>query len=84
MDLLATYTHHSELQVITALLLISTLYKSLLQTLCLLQAAVSSLSVPWQRLLTVEIPQLPRSLHCRLATVSQLNSLNSQSESELL
>jgi hypothetical protein len=29
MDLLTTYTHHSELQVITALLLISTLYQSL-------------------------------------------------------
>jgi hypothetical protein len=29
MDLLTTYTHHSELQVITALSLISTLYKSL-------------------------------------------------------
>jgi predicted Zn-dependent peptidase len=29
MDWLTTYTHHSELQVITALSLISTLYKSL-------------------------------------------------------
>jgi hypothetical protein len=28
MDLLTTYTHHSELQVITALSLISTVYKS--------------------------------------------------------
>jgi hypothetical protein len=28
MDLLTTYTHHSELEAITALLLISTLYKS--------------------------------------------------------
>jgi hypothetical protein len=29
LDLLTTYTHHSELQVITTLLLISTLYKPL-------------------------------------------------------
>jgi hypothetical protein len=36
---------------------------------------VSSPAVPWQRLLIVEILQLPRSRHYRLATVSQLNSL---------
>jgi hypothetical protein len=29
LDLLTTYTHHSELQVVTALTLITTLYKSL-------------------------------------------------------
>jgi hypothetical protein len=58
MDLLTTHTHDSELHVTTALSLISTFYKSLLQTLNLLLAAVSSLEVPWQRLLTVEILQL--------------------------
>jgi hypothetical protein len=46
MDLLTTYTHDSELQVITAQSLISTLYKSLLQTLNLLQPAVPSKVVP--------------------------------------
>jgi hypothetical protein len=35
---------------------------------------VSSVVVSWQRLLTVEILQLPRSRHSRLAIVSQLNS----------
>lgn len=55
MDLLTTYTHHLELQVITAPSLIFTLYRSLLQTLSILQPAVSSLAVPWQRLLTAEI-----------------------------
>jgi hypothetical protein len=62
MDLLTTYTytytHDSELQVITAPSLFSTLFKSLLQTQNLLQPAVSSLAVLWQRLLTVEILQL--------------------------
>jgi hypothetical protein len=55
LDLLSTCTQNSELQVITALLLISTLYKLLLQTLSLLQLVVSPTAVPWQRLLTVEI-----------------------------
>jgi hypothetical protein len=36
---------------------------------------VSSPAVPWQRLLIVEIIQLPRSHHSRLANISQLNSL---------
>jgi hypothetical protein len=41
--------------IITALSLIPTLYKkkTLLQTLSLLQPAVSSLAVPWQRLITL-------------------------------
>jgi hypothetical protein len=46
MNLLITYTHHTELQVITALSLISTRYKSLLQLLCL------------RRYCTANIPQL--------------------------
>jgi hypothetical protein len=41
--------------------------------------SLSSTAVSWERFLTVEIPQLPRSLICRLTTVSQLNSLNSVS-----
>jgi hypothetical protein len=40
MDLLTTYTHHSELQVITALSVISTLYKLLQHPLSLFQPAV--------------------------------------------
>jgi hypothetical protein len=40
MDLLATYTHHSELQVITELSLISTLNKSPQHLVCLFQPAV--------------------------------------------
>jgi hypothetical protein len=40
MGLLTTYTHHSELQVITALSLISTLYKSQQHLLILFQAAI--------------------------------------------
>jgi hypothetical protein len=58
MDLLATYTHDPELQVITAPLLISTIHKSPRHPLKFLQPAVSSLAVPWQRFLTVEILQL--------------------------
>jgi hypothetical protein len=54
MDLLTTYTYHSELQVITALSLISALYSSLAHA----KSSQSSLDVFWQRLLTVEILQL--------------------------
>jgi hypothetical protein len=53
-DLLTTYTYHSELQVITALSLISTLYKSPQHLLSLFQPAMSSEAVPLQRLLTVK------------------------------
>jgi hypothetical protein len=58
MNLLTTYTQHSELQEITALSLIPTLYKSPQRPLSFFQPAVSSSVVPWQRLLTVEIFQL--------------------------
>jgi hypothetical protein len=44
------YWHNSELQVITASSLISTLYNSLFQPLSLLQAAVSSIAVSWWRM----------------------------------
>jgi hypothetical protein len=37
--------------------------------------AVSSQAIPWQRLLTVEIIQLPSTRHCRLTTVSELGWL---------
>jgi hypothetical protein len=57
MNLLTILPHNSELQVITAPPLISTLYKPLLQTLSLLYSAESSLAVPWQRPLTVKILQ---------------------------
>jgi hypothetical protein len=59
MDLLTTYSHDSELQVITAPSLISTIHKSPQHRLSLFQPTVSSPDVPWQRLLTVEILQLP-------------------------
>jgi hypothetical protein len=51
LDLMTTYTHHSELLVITELSLMYTLYKSL--------HAKSSTGVSWERMLTVEIHQLP-------------------------
>jgi hypothetical protein len=57
-DLLTTYTHDSELQVITAPPLISTLHKSPQHRLSIFQPTVSSSTVPWQRLITVEILQL--------------------------
>jgi hypothetical protein len=58
LDLLTPCTHHSELRVITAPPLISTLYRSLQHPLGLSQPSVSS-TAPWQCLLTVEILQLP-------------------------
>jgi hypothetical protein len=54
MDLLATYTHVSELQAITRPPIISTIHKSLQHPLSIFQPAVSLPAVPWQRLLTVE------------------------------
>jgi hypothetical protein len=68
LDLLTTYTH---LQALTTVSLISTLHKSRQHPLSLLQPAVSSPAVPWQRFLTVEILQFHairfylRSLPCR-------------------
>jgi hypothetical protein len=59
LDLLITYTHYSELRAITAPSLIYTLYSSPQRPLSPFQPAVSSPAVPWQRLLTVEILQLP-------------------------
>jgi hypothetical protein len=58
MNLLTTYTHDAELQVITAPSLISTLYKSQRHLLSLFQLVVFSTAIPWQRLLTVDIIQL--------------------------
>jgi hypothetical protein len=57
-DLLTTYTHNSELEAITAPPLISTIHKTPQHTLSLFQPAMSSLAVPWQRLLTLKILQL--------------------------
>jgi hypothetical protein len=74
MDLLTTYTHQLELQVITVLLLISTLYKSLAHA----KSSQSTLDISWQWLQIVESLQLPvlrSSCHshpCR----TQPNSLN--------
>jgi hypothetical protein len=75
MDLLTTYTHHSELQVITALSVISTFCKSLQHPLSLFE---TSIIVSWQRLLTekkIQLHALSLYLHsfsCR----TQLNWLN--------
>jgi hypothetical protein len=55
MDLLSTYTYSWELQAITAPLLISKIHKSPQHPLCLFHPALSSLAIPWQQLLTVEI-----------------------------
>jgi hypothetical protein len=57
MDLLTTYTHNSELQVITAPWLIYTPYKSLAHAKC----SQSSLVVSWQRILT-------QQSHCNYST----------------
>jgi hypothetical protein len=81
MNLLITYTHDSELQAITALHL-STIHKSPQHSLNLFQPAVSSPTVPWQLLLTVEILQLHalrsclHSLACRtvLSALSLITS----------
>jgi hypothetical protein len=66
------FTHDSELQAITAPPLISTIYKSLEHPLGLLQPAVSSPTVPWQRLQTLDVSQLqtltPLAAGHRLAT----------------
>jgi hypothetical protein len=62
------YWHNSELQVTTALSLSSTLYKPPQHPISLFQPVVSS-AVPWERLLTVDIFQLPAlrsSCHSRL------------------
>jgi hypothetical protein len=58
-DLLTTYTHDSELQVITAPPQISTLHKPSQHLLSVFQSAVCPTAVPWQQLLTVELLQLP-------------------------
>jgi hypothetical protein len=74
LDLLTTCTHHSELQIITARTLSSTIDKSLAHA----KPSKSLLDVSWQRFLTVQIHQLPAfrsscySLPCR----TQPNSLN--------
>jgi hypothetical protein len=77
MDLLTTYTHHSELQVIRAPSLISTFYKSPQHLLSLFQAAVSSPAFPWQWLLTVENLHLHTLRFC-LHSLIQNSALNWQ------
>jgi hypothetical protein len=86
LDLLTTYTHHSQLKVITALSLISTLYKSPQQPLCLFQpAALRSRSLSTasnngdssDSRVRVPLPQCPvrnSTLNCQLRD-SQSNSL---------
>jgi hypothetical protein len=59
LDLLITCTYHSKLQVITGPLVISTVHKTPQHPLSLFQPAVSSPAVPSQRLLPMEILQLP-------------------------
>jgi hypothetical protein len=73
---LITYTHDSELQATAAPPLISTIHKSQQHTLSLLQTAMSSSAVPWQRPLTVDILQLhalKSSIH-RLPYRTQLST----------
>jgi hypothetical protein len=73
MNLLNTYTHDSELQVIAVPLIIFTIHKLPQHLLRLFQLAVSSLAIPWQWLVMVEILQLHvlryylHSLPCRTA-----------------
>jgi hypothetical protein len=55
-DLLTTYTHHWELQAITALLLIYTIHSSTQHLLRPFQTSVSSPAGPWQLLLTADSP----------------------------
>jgi hypothetical protein len=52
--LLSTCLHHSELQVTTVSLLISTIHRSPHHPLSIFQPAVSSRAVPWQQFLTEE------------------------------
>jgi hypothetical protein len=70
MDLLATCIHHSELQVVIALSLISTLYKSLVHA----KSSLYLLDVSWKRLLTVEILQLPALTSLLSCEYPQVNS----------
>jgi hypothetical protein len=56
-------THDSELQAVTTSLLISIIHKSPQHLLSLFQPSVSSPAIPWQQLLTVELPVLKSSLH---------------------
>jgi hypothetical protein len=58
MSLLTAYTHDSELQAITTPPLTSIIHKLPQHPLSLFQPAVSSVAVPCQRLLTVQILQL--------------------------
>jgi hypothetical protein len=77
-DLLTTYAHHSELQALTTLSLISTIHSSPQHLLSLFQPAVSSPAVPWQRLLTVETFQF-HALRCYLQSLpwrTQLSTNN--------
>jgi hypothetical protein len=84
MDLLTSYTHDSELQAVTAPPLISTINKSQQHPLSCFQHAVSSLAVPWQRLLTVEILQLHalrcscHSRPCRTQLSTDYSAISSQ------
>jgi hypothetical protein len=75
---LTTYTHHSELQAITAPPLISTIHKSPQKLLSLFGPSVSSPALPWQRLLTVDVLQLlaPKSSLHRLLYRSDLVAPN--------
>jgi hypothetical protein len=66
------FIYHFYTQVITTPQIISTIHKSPQQPLRIF-SLLSSPAVSWQRLILVEILQLPRSLHSRLASVSQMN-----------
>jgi hypothetical protein len=76
LDLLTTYTAHSELQIITALSLMYTIYRSLEYA----KSSQSSLAVSWQRIynsLTVAAAHINSSLHSlTLLFTTELPALN--------
>jgi hypothetical protein len=77
MDVWTTYANHSELQLITALSLISTIKKYVAH----FKSSQSPLDLSWQQFLTIQILQLPairsscQSRPCRTQLRSQLNSI---------
>jgi hypothetical protein len=82
MDLLGVYTHDSELQVITALRLISTFYKLLLQTLSFPQPQCLQQLIPGNGFHQWRFFSFPRSGPSCPANVSHLKSLNSLRKSK--
>jgi hypothetical protein len=80
--------YDSELQVVAAPSLISTIHESLQHPLSLFQPAVSSPTVPWRRLLTVEVLQLLAFRYyldsLMVRTAYQLTTSNSEAGGHLI